>query len=60
MATAKKAAKLAIREGRDAGKNKVCTECSNPKMSVVKFVRSTRASGLYWLCDKCNHEIPTR
>ena len=59
MATAKKA-KLAIRTDRDAGRNKVCPSCANPKMTVVKFVRQSRASGIFWLCDKCNHEEPTK
>ncbi|MCA9537918.1 MAG: hypothetical protein KC620_03470 [Myxococcales bacterium] len=59
MAAGKKAAKLAIRADRDAGKAKVCPSCDNPKMSVVKFVRSSRPSGFFWLCDKCGHEQTT-
>ena len=53
-------AKLAIRADRDAGKTKTCPECSNPKMAVVKFVRQTRPSGFYWMCDKCGHEQSTK
>jgi hypothetical protein len=53
-------AKLAIRADRDAGKSKACPSCNNPNMQVVKFVRQSRPSGFFWLCDKCNHEQPTR
>ena len=53
-------AKLAIRSDKDAGKTKVCPACENPKMQVVKFVRHSRPSGFYWLCDKCGHERSTR
>ena len=53
-------AKLAIRTDRDAGKNKECPSCHNPKMLVVKFVRHSKPSGMYWLCGKCNYEMPTR
>ena len=53
-------AKLAIRTDRDAGKAKECPSCQNPKMVVVKFVRQSRPSGMYWLCDKCKYEMPTR
>jgi ssDNA-binding Zn-finger/Zn-ribbon topoisomerase 1 len=60
MATGKKAAKLAIRTDRDAGKSKICPSCGNPKMSIVKMVRSTRPSGIFWFCDKCDHEEATR
>ena len=52
-------AKLAIRTDRDAGKSKECPACQNPKMTVVKFVRHSRPSGMYWVCDKCNYEMPT-
>ena len=53
-------AKLAIRADRDAGRSKACPQCSNPKMSVVKFVRQSRPSGFFWLCDKCSHEESTK
>jgi ssDNA-binding Zn-finger/Zn-ribbon topoisomerase 1 len=53
-------AKLAIRAGRDAGKTKTCPACKNPKMQVVKFVRHSRPSGMFWVCDKCSNEMPTR
>lgn len=53
-------AKLAIRADREAGKVKACPSCGNPKMSVVKFVRQSRPSGLFWLCDKCGAESPTK
>lgn len=53
-------AKLAIRGDRDAGKSKACPECGNPAMQAVKFVRKSRPSGIYWLCEKCGHEQPTR
>jgi hypothetical protein len=52
-------AKLAIRADRDAGKSKVCPSCANPKMVVVKFVRQSKPSGLFWLCEKCNFEVST-
>lgn len=57
---AKRPAKLAIRSDRDTGKTKSCPSCNNPKMGVVKFVRQRRPSGMFWLCDKCGHEMPTR
>ena len=53
-------AKLAIRADRDAGKSKPCPSCGNPSMQVVKFVRQSRPSGFFWLCDKCGHEQSTR
>ena len=55
-------AKLAIRADRDTGKAKACPDpsCGHPKMNVVKFVRQRRPSGMYWLCDKCNYEMPTK
>jgi predicted RNA-binding Zn-ribbon protein involved in translation (DUF1610 family) len=53
-------AKLAIRTDRDAGKTKACPSCQNPKMQVVKFVRQSRASGFFWLCDKCGFERSTK
>ena len=53
-------AKLAIRDNRDAGKTKACPSCGNPNMQAVKFVRQSRPSGIFWLCDKCNYEQPTR
>lgn len=53
-------AKLAIRTDRDAGRSKACPSCGNPKMQVVKFVRSSKPSGMFWLCDKCNYEVSTR
>lgn len=52
-------AKLAIRADRDAGKTKVCPACANPKMTIVKFVRQSKPSGIFWLCEKCNHEVAT-
>lgn len=52
-------AKLAIRTDRDAGRNKPCPSCG-AAMNPVKFVRQSRPSGIYWLCDKCGHEQPTR
>ncbi|MGC6416059.1 MAG: hypothetical protein ACON3Z_02965 [Bradymonadia bacterium] len=52
-------AKIAGR-GRDAGKSKACPSCNNPAMTAVKFVRQTQPSGIFWLCDKCGHEQPTR
>ena len=52
-------AKLAIR-GRHSGKTKNCPACKNPKMQVVKFVRHSRPSGMFWVCDKCSNEMPTR
>lgn len=53
-------AKLAIRTDRDAGKSKACPSCGNPKMQVVKFVRHSRPGGMYWLCEKCKYEMPTK
>lgn len=53
-------AKLAIRGDKDAGKTKVCPSCSNPKMIVVKFVRHSKPSGLFWTCDKCGYEVTTK
>ena len=53
-------AKLAIRDGRDAGRTKACPSCNNPKMQVVKFVRQSKTSGFFWLSDKCNYEVSTR
>ena len=53
-------AKLAIRDNSDAGKTKACPSCGNPNMQAVKFVRQSRPSGIFWLCDKCGHEQPTR
>ena len=53
-------AKLAIRGDRDAGKTKLCPSCQNPKMTVVKFVRQSRPSGIFWLCEKCNYERSTK
>ena len=53
-------AKLAIRTDRDAGKPRECPSCGNPKMAVVKFVRHSRPSGFFWLCEKCNYEESTR
>ena len=53
-------AKLAIRADRDAGKSKQCPQCENPKMEVVKFVRYSRPSGMFWFCNKCGYESPTR
>lgn len=53
-------AKLAIRTDREAGKVRACPSCGNPKMTVVKFVRQSRPSGLFWVCDKCGHEMATR
>lgn len=53
-------AKLAIRADRDAGKSKVCPSCANPKMVVVKFVRHSKPSGFFWMCDKCNYEVSTK
>ncbi|MFN3198528.1 MAG: hypothetical protein ACE366_08940 [Bradymonadia bacterium] len=53
-------AKLAIRTDRDAGKNRECPSCGNPKMAVVKFVRHSKPSGFFWLCDKCGYEESTR
>ena len=52
-------AKIAGR-GRDAGKSKACPTCDNPAMQTVKFVRQSRPSGIFWLCDKCGYEQPTR
>lgn len=52
-------AKLAIRGDRDAGKTRSCPKCGNEKMSVVKFVRQSRPSGYFWLCDSCGHEQST-
>ena len=52
-------AKLAIRADRDAGKQKACPSCANPKMTVVKFVRYSRPSGMFFLCEKCGHEVAT-
>jgi len=52
-------AKIAGR-GRDAGKTKACPSCGNAAMGAVKFVRQSRPSGIFWLCDKCGHEQPTR
>ena len=53
-------AKLAIRTDRDAGKSKECPSCQSTKMLVVKFVRSNKPSGMFWFCEKCNYEMPTR
>ena len=53
-------AKLAIRTDREAGKVKECPACNHPRMTVVKFVRQSRPSGMFWLCEKCNYEMPTR
>lgn len=53
-------AKLAIRTDRDSGKTRQCPSCSNPKMGVVKFVRQSRPSGFFWMCDKCGYEESTR
>ncbi len=53
-------AKLAIRADRDAGKSKACPSCQNPKMTVVPFVRHSRPSGMFWLCEKCGHEQATK
>ena len=53
-------AKLAIRSDRDAGKTKVCPSCGSAKMTVVKFVRQSRPNGMFWICDKCSYEMPTR
>ena len=53
-------AKLAIRTDRDAGKTKSCPSCGNPKMQVVKFVRHSRPGGMYWFCEKCKYEAPTK
>jgi hypothetical protein len=54
-------AKIAGR-GRDAGKTKICPQagCNDVAMTAVKFVRQTQPSGIFWLCDKCGHEQPTR
>ncbi len=52
-------AKLAIRTDRDAGRNKECPACGAP-MSPVKFVRQSRPSGIFWYCEKCGHEQPTK
>ena len=54
-----KPAKLAIRTDRDAGRNKECPSCGAP-MSPVKFVRQSRPSGIFWHCEKCGHEQPTK
>ena len=54
-----KPAKLAIRTDRDAGRNKECPSCPSP-MSPVKFVRQSRPSGIFWYCEKCGHEQPTK
>lgn len=59
MAAGKKA-KIAGRADRDAGRTKDCPACANPKMTVVKFVRQSRASGIFWTCDKCGFEEPTK
>lgn len=52
-------AKLAIRGDKDAGRNKECPSCG-ASMSPVKFVRQSRPSGIFWLCEKCGHEQPTK
>jgi predicted RNA-binding Zn-ribbon protein involved in translation (DUF1610 family) len=54
-----KPAKLAIRADRDAGRNKDCPSCG-AQMNPVKFVRQTRPSGIFWHCEKCGHEQPTK
>lgn len=52
-------AKTAVRSERGVGKSRVCPKCDQPKMAVVKFVRHSKPSGFFWLCEGCGHEMST-
>ncbi|MFA5625166.1 MAG: hypothetical protein WC966_08965 [Bradymonadales bacterium] len=58
---ARRPAKIAI--GKKATNVKLCPSCqSNGKeqaMSVMKMVRITKPSGMFWVCPSCNAEVPT-
>ena len=58
MAT-KRPAKIAGR--KKIAQGKACTtDACDGLMTPVKFVRWSKASGMFWLCPKCENEIPTR
>ena len=59
---ARRPAKIATT--KKAQHTKLCPACKakgqETLMSIMKMVRYTRPSGMYWVCSSCNHEIPTR
>ncbi|PIW00674.1 MAG: hypothetical protein COW42_07095 [Deltaproteobacteria bacterium CG17_big_fil_post_rev_8_21_14_2_50_63_7] len=59
---ARRPAKIATK--KRGGFVKLCPSCkSNDKdspMSIVKMVRQTKPSGMYWVCGTCEAEVPTR
>lgn len=58
---ARRPAKLAI--GKKATATKLCPSCQRQgkeqAMSVMKMVRITKPSGMFWVCPSCNAEVPT-
>lgn len=42
---------------------KKCPACmakgADSNMSLMKMVRHSRPSGMFWVCPKCNAEVPT-
>lgn len=58
MAT-RRPAKIAGRKKEAQGRPCPEEKCDG-LMVPVKFVRWSKASGMFWLCNKCSHEEPTR
>ncbi len=57
QAVKKRPAKISSKN-KDGGGVQTCPTCEKD-MSVVKMVRQTAPSGMFWVCDS-GHEIPTR
>ncbi|MBO4350694.1 MAG: hypothetical protein J6A01_07110 [Proteobacteria bacterium] len=43
---------------------KKCVVCAakgtDSDMSIIKMVRHSKPSGMFWVCPKCNAEVPTK
>ena len=43
---------------------KKCPACmakgTESDMGIIKMVRHSKPSGMFWVCPKCNAEVPTK
>ncbi len=43
---------------------KLCPSCKadgkEQAMGIIKMVRRTKPSGMFWVCPSCNAEVPTK